>query len=317
MGLKEFRLDIVDEVSTILDSSFDIQIVTTGSVPHSDDPAITFPNLDDHWQGTKLVETCVLYVDMRRSTELSFQHRPKTTAKLYSSFVRAMTRCATNHAGEVRGIVGDRVMVLFPPDRCFVRAVDTAILMNSVCKYVLNKNFKHNEVTFGIGIDYGRMLATKTGIRRHGSAQASYRNLVWLGRPANIASKLTDIANKPEISHDFIVVNAAYAASVFDLWTWQNEYPSNFVTQLRCEGGTIRHNNPYFQSFFLSSENWVERERTPPILMTEAVYNGFRRADPERECIKKKWIKRLNARVPESSAAIYGGDVIYTIFQSD
>ena len=37
--------------------------------------------------------------------------------------------------------------------------------MNTICKGVLNKHFKQKEVTCGIGIDYGRMLATKTGVR--------------------------------------------------------------------------------------------------------------------------------------------------------
>jgi class 3 adenylate cyclase len=139
--------------------------------------------------------TTVLYVDMRRSTQLSLQHRQKTVAKLYLAFVRAMTRCATHFGGEVRGIIGDRVMVLFEPRNCFQSAIDTAKLMNSVCKYVINSQFQHNDIRFGIGIAYARMLATKTGIRRHGIAQQSYRSLVWLGRPANIASKLTDNTN--------------------------------------------------------------------------------------------------------------------------
>jgi class 3 adenylate cyclase len=46
------------------------------------------------------------------------------------------------------------------------------------------------------------MMATKTGVRR--------RSLVWLGRPANVASKLTDLANKPEESVTIPVVQAAF-----------------------------------------------------------------------------------------------------------
>ena len=316
MGLKELKLDLIDEVSSILDPTFDIEVANTRSVPHSDDPAITFPNLDDRSQKTKLIETCVLYVDMGRSTELSFRHRPTTVAKLYSSFVRAMTRCATNYGGEVRGIIGDRVMVMFPSDGCFVSALDTAILMNSVCKYVLNEHFEHNEVTFGIGIDYGRMLATKTGIRRHGSAQASYRNLVWLGRPANIASKLTDMANKPEVSHIVDIVHVGYATSVFANWTWTDEYPWDFVKQLRYENRALSHNNPYFQSFFLGTQTWIERHLTPPILMTDFVYDGIRKAAPNRKAIKDNLIKKLKVTAPETGAPVYGGDVIFMDFKT-
>ena len=36
----------------------------------------------------------------------------------------------------------------------------------------------------------------KTGIIKQGKEASSYKNLIWIGRPANIASRLTDIANK-------------------------------------------------------------------------------------------------------------------------
>ena len=37
-------------------------------------------------------------------------------------------------------------MMLFDTPNCFTNAVNTAILINSVCKYVINKHFAHNEV---------------------------------------------------------------------------------------------------------------------------------------------------------------------------
>jgi adenylate cyclase len=152
----------------------------------------------------------VLYIDIRRSTELNFSHKPKTVAKLYTAFVRAMTRVARYHGGHVRGIIGDRVMVIFDSVNCFTNAVNCAIAMNTVARYIINERFKANEVACGIGIDAGKMLATKTGIRRHGVEQANYRNLVWLGRPANTASKLTDLANKPAETEEVKMVRAAY-----------------------------------------------------------------------------------------------------------
>ena len=154
MALKTLKDEIVDEVSTILSGSFDIEVTKTSRVPHSDDTAITFPNLDDETQSVKLIETCVLYVDMRRSTQLSMQHKPHTVAKLYSSFVRAMTRCASEYGAEVRGIIGDRVMMIFDEKNCFTNSVKTAQLINSVCKHVMNKHFSHSDLSFGIGIDF-------------------------------------------------------------------------------------------------------------------------------------------------------------------
>jgi adenylate cyclase len=110
---------------------FDIEVTKTSAVPHFDDGAITFPNLDAKSQATKVLETTVLYVDMRRSTALSMKHRSHTVAKLYSAFVRAITRCAAVYRGEVRGIIGDRVLMLFDTENCFTGAVDTAVLITA------------------------------------------------------------------------------------------------------------------------------------------------------------------------------------------
>ena len=85
MGLKELRVEIDDEVSTVLGSDFAIEVTRTRAVPHASDPAITFPDVTTKTQGTKLIETCVLDIDIRRSTELNFSHRPKTVAKLYTA----------------------------------------------------------------------------------------------------------------------------------------------------------------------------------------------------------------------------------------
>ena len=47
---------------------------------------------------------CALYIDTRKSTDLSFAHKPQTVAKLYTAFVRAisvraMTRTARHFGG--------------------------------------------------------------------------------------------------------------------------------------------------------------------------------------------------------------------------
>lgn len=52
--------------------------------------------------------------------------------------------------------------MLFDDADCHANAVDKAILINSVCQYVINTHFPNHDASFGIGIDCGRMLATKT-----------------------------------------------------------------------------------------------------------------------------------------------------------
>jgi hypothetical protein len=305
-------------------------------------------------QGAKLIETCVLYIDIRRSTELNFTHRPKTVAKLYTALVRAMTRIARFYHGHVRGIIGDRVMVIFDSTGCFTNAVHCAIAMNTVSQHIINTRFKANEVTCGIGIDFGTMLATKTGVRRHGDEQSNYRNLAWLGHPANFASKLTDLANKPAETEKVKKVSVAYnkplplAAGAFgtlnppslgvglsDLfgsgfgysksleellapvppsllpdWQWKTETMQGFLSNLRVDYGqpaTLVHKDPNFQSFFLTEEPRVVRRATPPILMTERVWNGYRSERPDAPSVKNGWFKPVSVKTPGLTQAVFGG----------
>jgi adenylate cyclase len=310
------KTDLTTEIETILSPQFTIEVTETDSVPHSSDSAITFPNLDAKTQGTKLLETAVLYVDMRRSTVLSLKHRRHTVAKLYSAFVRSMTRCANHFGGEVRGIIGDRVLVLFEPKNCFTNAVDTAELMNSACQHILNEHFVQDEVKFGIGIDYGRMLATKTGIRRHGAAQQSYRSLVWLGRPANVASKLTDVANKQSSNAQLTKLSVAYGSPPNQ--TYRSEYPHDFVKSFSFDAlaGVMRHQDPRFHSFVSYQESITQGIDTPPILMTQSVYSGFKAARPDAVEIQNGWLKEVPVTIEGYSDRVYGANVIYSIFNS-
>jgi adenylate cyclase len=315
MNMPDFKTDVSDEVSAILAADFTVDVVKTQTVPHSTDVAITFPNLDSKSQGTKMIESAVLYVDMRRSTQLSLQHQGGTVAKLYSAFVRAMTRCSKQYGGEVRGIIGDRVMMIFDTARCFENAVNTAILINSVCQYILNKHFRHNELKFGIGIDYGRMLVTKTGIRRHGAAQQSYRSLVWLGRPANIASKLTDNANKANETMNFDMLHVGYIRNGGLVHI--EEYPHLFTKKFRYDPNRnmMVHEDPTFHSFYTTTKNFETIAATPPILMSKRVFDGYSAACPNASSIVNKWFYPVSVSIPGYAEQVFGGDVHFKAFE--
>lgn len=346
MELEDLRDELSDEVSSILGTEFSISVTETNTVPKANDPAITFPNLDNYTQGSKLITTCVLYIDMRKSTDLSFAHKPQTVAKLYSAFVRAMTRTARHFGGHVRGIIGDRVMVLFDTKDCFKNAIHCAIAMNTVSQHIINQHFKANEVRFGIGIDHGRMLVTKAGIRRHGEEQGNYRNLVWLGRPANVASKLTDAANKPAeyvtvpevrvaydkppqfsfglglgaLSAGTGLLNigtspffAAQQATAGEEWTWVNESLQEFVSKLEINYAPTRisHKRSDFGSFYLTDKEEKIRDATPAILLTAAVWTGFKKAMPDSTSVQKSLFKKVGVKVSGYSGDVFGGDAIY------
>ncbi len=226
-----------------------------------------------------------------------------------------MARCAKVFNGEVRGIIGDRVMMLFDSPDCYANAVYTSILINSVCQYVINKRFPHEEVSFGIGIDYGRMLATKTGIRRHGSAQQSYRSLVWLGRPANVASKLTDNANKPEEAREFVKLRVGYDYLYNGTPPlYHDEWPHEFVQKFTYDEVRRAMVAPNFHSFTVVKERIVITPATPPVLMSKRVYDGFKMSRPSAPEILNGWFTKVNRSIPDVPDEVFGGDVIYTAF---
>lgn len=197
MGLKDFYLESKGRVKSRFDEDFTLN--ETDTVPSVTDSRLTFNN-------TGLVlESTVLYIDIRRSTSLSEEHQRATTGKLYSALIEEMIRCARYYGGHVRGIVGDRIMVVFDKESggkdCFTNAVNTAYLMNSIVGKVIRPYFEKRyskSVQCGIGIDYGRMLVTKVGTISRTEDHGNYKDLVWLGKPANVASKLTDQANKDD-----------------------------------------------------------------------------------------------------------------------
>jgi adenylate cyclase len=307
MGLQDFLVELNDEIRILTSTDFSLDVVEARLLPSVDDPSLTFENFDAKSKAVKVIETCVLYVDIRRSTQLSLQHYPKTLSKLYSSFVRGAIRCADFYGGGVRNIIGDRIMVLFDPNGCFKNAVNTAILINTFAKYILNRHFKQNEVTCGIGIDHGKMLVTKTGTIKKGSERSEYRSLVWLGTPANVASKLTDIANK-SIPRSVINIGKHYPFT--NQWTWHEKEIEEFFEGLEMTYSQpiiARFKEPFVQSFFRS----ITYQTYKPILLTEAVYRGFVRECPDDPSIREKWWQGRKISVEGYDGMVYEGDIIF------
>ncbi|UKS29989.1 adenylate/guanylate cyclase domain-containing protein [Paenibacillus sp. HWE-109] len=305
MNHKDLKQSLDLEVEDILNSDFDILIKSVDVVPDRNDADITFPNTDSMVQRVKMIETCVLYIDIRKSTEMNLYHKPKTLAKLYSSFVRSMARGSEFYGGKVRNIIGDRLMVVFNKENCYLNSIKTAILLNSIAQYTIDKKFVHNEFKCGIGIDYGKMLVTKAGIIKYGHENENYKSLVWLGRPANIASKLTDLANK---THSEKIIEVATTGNANGNWSWHKESILEFVKNLEKDVFTKRmnHKHPDFQSFIISEDE----QYTPTILITESVYNGLIKDHPSNSMvINKQWNEVKFLKVAGYSGKIYGADL--------
>ena len=142
--------------------------------------------------------------------------------RIYSVFTHCVLLAAQYEGGYVRNIIGDRVMVVFSPDDCYKKAVHCAITINHIAS-LINQKFANFEFKCGIGVDYGKLSVMKVGIQKKGAENDDNKGLVWVGYPANFASRLTDCANKEFTDVVYNVDGEFYELS---LLTWPlGEWP--------------------------------------------------------------------------------------------
>jgi len=183
--------EIEEDILDLKDKGF--VFVNTTDVPSRDDSSFTFERGED--KRGKEIYTCVLFVDIRNSVQLTKSHSSETMGRIYTIFSKSMLKLAKHHNGSVRNIIGDRVMIVFPSENCFLNAVNCAISINHIAASI-DRIFSDVNFKCGIGIDYGQLKVIKVGLHRRGTENVDNKNLVWTGYPANLASRLTDVANK-------------------------------------------------------------------------------------------------------------------------
>jgi len=303
--------------------SLDFQVVKAQShyVPGYEDTGLSFER--GKAKRSKIIHTCVLYADIRNSTTLSHQHSYETMARLYTAFTKSILRLAEHHEAVVRNIIGDRVMLLFPESNCFTKAVDTAISINTVSKHIIDKHFKGLNFEVGIGIDYGEMLVVKAGIPKREPERTNYKNLIWIGKPANIASKLTDIASKAADQTIFKVQFHPYnIANQFlrgygllrnpNSSLYANYIKEDVISEIEF-AKKINYDDKlgitYSGGKFLKFDKDIATTKNPPILMSEIVYTEFKSQNPLR---RHDLYGDLKVEIKDYKGKIYGGDVIWT-----
>lgn len=319
---KGFLEELIADVTDIKRKNF--LYYSTKYVPSRHDNSFTFERGLD--KVGKEIETTVLYVDIRNSVELNRKHHIQTMGRIYTAFTKCVLKIARNHGGSVRNIIGDRVMIVFPTQNCFTNAVNCAISINHASKYVIAKIFPEVDFKCGIGIDYGKMNVVKVGLHRIGEEGYENRNLVWVGYPANIASRLTDIANKTIESTEVEVIYYPYIPS-FPIFTpgvglgrgnfFEGGYsktPSTIVVDeldfvKKIDYGSIlgiTYSGGKLERFKKIKKSISYR----PILITKAVYDGFKKENPQLNALK--WLTPLkNHNIKNVSLDIYHADIYW------
>lgn len=333
---KDNLQSISDAIKDIISTNFTFDTYCI-NVPHYDDSGLTFESGET--KKGKMIKTCVLFVDIRNSVALNKKYNVEAMGQLYTSFVKSALWCANYHHGLVRNIIGDRVMIVFPPKNCFTNAIECAISINTISSKIIRRYC--DDFKCGIGIDYGEMYVHKTGIIKQGKEASSYKNLIWIGRPANIASRLTDIANKELSETVFLVTRKpknprAYKYQMFGFTYYTSSTNTILGPTQRVlseplyldKEETVEMSIEEFANSIWQSEStreistlngkMVHFEKDTrsfsqkPILMTQSVYNGFVNEIPNHITILKKYWQEVKADIRDYEGKVWGGEMFWS-----
>jgi hypothetical protein len=221
-------------------------------------------------------------------------------------------------------------MIVFPAKNCFTNAVDSAVSINSVVQYIIDTQFSEFSFKVGIGIDFGEVKVIKAGVQKQLKARTDYKGLVWIGDVANYASKLTDQANKTVVRD---VIECSYHPSNPKAWRMLNPFGGFVAGNIKRDSSepeylsTIKSmvvspdvfvKDIYFSELYktmslhsgkiISMKKTTRTYKAKNILMSKAVFEGFKKTNEDRDSIKKGfWTKQtLFDPIP---IEVYGGDV--------
>ena len=163
---------------------------TTTLVPKPEDLRLNANHAKD------LEEAVVLYADLDGSTDMVDNYRWWFSAEIYKTFLKCSADIIKQEGGVVTAYDGDRVMAVYTGDSKNSSAALTALKINHCVSQIIqpaidhqypNTEFKLNHV---VGIDSSQLRAARIGIRGD-------NDIVWVGRAANYAAKLTSMPGKP------------------------------------------------------------------------------------------------------------------------
>ena len=182
MGLKA---DLDAEVGKIFRQQWDVQ--DTEDVPDAEDVLLG----SNH--AKRLEQAAVLYADLSYSTKLVDGFKWHFAAEIYKAFLHCSAKIIRDEGGEITAYDGDRIMAIFVGSYRNTSAVRSALKINYARAEIINPALKKQyattdyEVKHVVGIDLSELRAARTGVRGD-------NDLVWVGRAANHAAKLSSLS---------------------------------------------------------------------------------------------------------------------------
>ena len=138
----------------------------------------------------------ILYADLSGSTKLVDSKKWWFAAEVYKIFLHCAGKIINSEGGTIVSYDGDRVMAVFLGKTQTSTAARCGLKINYAVREIINPKLKARysntayEVRQVVGIDTGEIRAARTGVR-------GGNDIVWVGRAANYAAKLTDLDDPP------------------------------------------------------------------------------------------------------------------------
>jgi len=158
------------------------------------------PDPDNLTLGNQAVEfdrATVLYADLNGSTRMVDKKCWEFSAEVYKAFLHCAGKVIRQEGGEITAYDGDRIMGIFIGELQSTRATRAGLKIHWATKNVVQPALKEQYINSDftirhvVGIDTSQIRAARTGVRGD-------NDLVWVGRAANYAAKLTELGHLPE-----------------------------------------------------------------------------------------------------------------------
>lgn len=184
MGFVE---DLTNKVRDYL--SGDYEIVETKGIPSVDNVS--------HGKKAKKIMLCAFSIDLRKSSDLLFQHQKQTAGKIHKAFLAVASSVVLKYGGKIRSFQGDSILVFWPANlkSQIMDAVKAAMVIKWFLSSKLSSLFeKYSKLDYGIGIDWGEVFIVRAGISR----DSNNNDLVFIGKCVNLAVAIANQAKAPK-----------------------------------------------------------------------------------------------------------------------
>lgn len=150
--------------------------------------------------GAVNIDATYLYSDLANSSALGQKVNNKVAAKVMRGYLNAAARILKHYGGEIRSFDGDRVMAIFIGGSKNTKAVRASLALNWAVDKVLAPKLAAKWPTLndlwvtahGVGIATGTAMLVRGGVRNS-------NDLISIGAAPNVAAKLSELRNRPDI----------------------------------------------------------------------------------------------------------------------